>query len=159
MSCEVCCSQWWWWCGRCACMTCPSMPHGRMHPVLVAEHLGVRLPASSPPWPSRPAGRSAKNASKNEAKKRTPPIIQSGRLQDPKPSSGKCVKFFRKSWYTDAKACTHTSSKTRIDLRSKSTFIQKKGRNSSQSLQKTGRNRPQDQDPRSIFTQKMRSPL
>ena len=28
---------------------------------------GSKLPASPPPWPSRPAGRRAKNASKNEA--------------------------------------------------------------------------------------------
>ena len=36
----------------------------RVHPIGVAAHLGVRLPASPPPWASRPAGRRPKNAAK-----------------------------------------------------------------------------------------------
>ena len=41
-----------------------SMNRHRMHLIRVAEHLGVKLPASPPPGTRRPAGRSAKNASK-----------------------------------------------------------------------------------------------
>ena len=45
-----------------------SMNRHRMHLIRVAEHLGVKLPASPPPGTRRPAGRSAKNASKMRQK-------------------------------------------------------------------------------------------
>ena len=45
----------WWWCGRCACMTCLSMPHSSHAMSWVAGHLRVRLPATPPPLP-RPNG-------------------------------------------------------------------------------------------------------
>ena len=49
---EVC---GWWWCGRCAFVTCLSMPHSRMQLIRVAEHLGVKTPGV-PATPSRPDG-------------------------------------------------------------------------------------------------------
>ena len=36
-------------CGRCACMTCLSMPHSCLHLIMVPGHLGVRLPATPAP--------------------------------------------------------------------------------------------------------------
>ena len=41
MATEVWC-LWWLWCGRCACMTCLSMPHSSHAMNWVAGHLGVR---------------------------------------------------------------------------------------------------------------------
>ena len=39
---------WWWWCGRDVTDMSVDMP-SRVHLIRVAEHLGVRLPASPPP--------------------------------------------------------------------------------------------------------------
>ena len=47
--------MWWWWCGP-LCYTRESvLPRALLHLIRVAEHLGVKLPASPPPLP-RPDG-------------------------------------------------------------------------------------------------------
>ena len=101
-------------------------------------------------WPSRdttgtrrPDGWSAKNAVKC-CKKLIPPIIRRAREQDPNPpSSGKCAKSDRR--------LTHERV-SRIDRRNESIFTMKMCEIRPKASG-TGRNRPQDQDPRSTFTQ------
>ena len=55
--------------GRCACMTCLSMPHSRMQLIQVAGHVGVTLPATPPPLPRQWRGSTAGNVPVHRALK------------------------------------------------------------------------------------------
>ena len=57
---------WWWWLVVVVRTRCYNgvflHTTARWHLIGVAEHLGIRLPASPPPWAQRPEGRRPKNA-------------------------------------------------------------------------------------------------